>query len=123
MRWAVLGGDAPEAHKQFRDCIFHFRRTGLCVAEAQFESNMTPTPETVALSFTRPGSEFNNEPGGGYYYDGYHVVPRNKRITVPKNMQRAEYLVVSLTIDQAYSNWAVNGYTVVYEDGSERGTV
>ena len=111
LEFSAQHAGSPAQLKHWQAATFHFRKSTFERAEAAFASDLVRTYSYPDLTFTDPSEE------AGW---GVRVIPRNKRILVPREHQRASYLCVGFKINEVRAMWALNGVTVEVETTSER---
>jgi hypothetical protein len=115
--WSAQFAGNAENWKHWREATLHFGTPAFSLGSAIFQCDTNPAELDVDLALggfgVQPWSEFSwAQPGG----------PKNKRAGVPTNCQRSSYLNVGFSLREARSVWKLNGYTLTFEAGSERGT-
>lgn len=107
----------PESWKHYREVVYHFKTPAFSLGNALFYSDLNPAEQEAPMAlggFGDPDWErFPWEQPGG---------PKNKRVPTATKSARVAYLSVGFHIRQAWNQWALAGYTPVYEKGSERET-
>lgn len=110
-KFAPFAPAGPSIRKLFRDCTFHFRRLAARLATALFDTEISSSEASVALT-TRGGYGTTTFTGSAN--------PRNERVGISREHADATQLRVGLRVREAWAQWALNGVSVEYEVGSER---
>ena len=127
VQWAATTLGAPYATKQAREIHFHFRDlrqpvdTVLPGALFSIKTDIVPAGQEIAAWGAAEANTFSTDTTVGPA-----VLPRQFRKLVPQEVQRATYytLGMSMTTLSPGGYWALNGYSIVYDNTSERtGTV
>ena len=127
VQWAATTLGAPHFTKQAREIHFHYRDVRkpnspsdtTIIAEYSIKTDIVAAGQS--FSAWNPTDSFSTAPT-----IGPAVLPRQFRVLVPADVQRAAYYTLGLTArtDALGGYWALNGYSIVFEGTSERtGTV
>lgn len=113
--WTPQFADAASDWKNFRELVLHFRTPAFSLGKAITQADTNPAEilqDMAAGGFgIPPWAAFAwAQPGGA----------KNKRTWVPAEHCRTSYLSVGFYLKEARTQWALNGYTLVVEGGSER---
>ena len=121
VQWAATTLGAPHFTKQARELHVHFREVA---ASTNITSTFSLKTDIVA------GGESVSLPVASAFsltsIIGRPVLPQQKRVLIPQNVQRATYYTLGMiaSTESPGGYWALNGYSIVYEGTSERtGTV
>jgi hypothetical protein len=121
VQWAATTLGAPHFTKQARELHAHFREVA---ASTNITSTFSLKTDIVA------GGESVSLPVASAFsltsIIGRPVLPQQKRVLIPQNVQRATYYTLGMiaSTESPGGYWALNGYSIVFEGTSERtGTV
>ena len=121
VQWAATTLGAPHFTKQARELHVHFREVA---ASTNIASTFSLKTDIVA------GGESVSLPVASAFsltsIIGRPVLPQQKRVLIPQNVQRATYYTLGMiaSTESPGGYWALNGYSIVFEGTSERtGTV
>jgi hypothetical protein len=124
VQWAATTLGAPYATKQAREIHTHFRDVrkkavdGVVWTDAQLNTDIVPSGESF-FPFTEETTGFSSAS-----VIGPSVLPLQFRTLIPQASQRAAYYTLRVILYTLKGYWAMNGYSIVYENTSERtGTV
>lgn len=123
VRWASTTLGTPYATKQAREIHAHFR-------DIRKPAGKAVTPQLIVKTDIVPaGGSINNlwlvsDTFSTTTTIGPSVLPLQFRKLVPQAVQRATYYSLELIMTTLGAYWALNGYSIVFENTSERtGTV
>ena len=123
VQWASTTLGAPYGTKQAREIHAHFR-------DIRKPAGKAVTPQLVVKTDIVPaGGSINNlwlttDVFSTATTIGPAVLPLQFRKLIPQEVQRATYYTLELIMVTLGGYWAMNGYSIVYENTSERtGTV
>lgn len=117
MKYAPASPAGPSIIKQWQQCTLHFRRfTVGNVCTVRFDTEKVPGESSVDAAG-----------GGGFGMDAWGSTPwgspsgpRNRRVGVSQSHTLGTQIRVGLAIREAWAQWALNGYSLEYAQGSER---
>lgn len=115
--WKQVFGDNPAFTRQFSEGLVLFKNTQFNKATLEFVTDFSQTIQETEIVGTFIGSwglfPWGQEPwGGGSLAKGY-------RFYIPANKQFGSYIVPSLTITQAWSNYKNQGLSISFENVSQ----
>lgn len=119
VRWAPLDASNPGIVKQFSEATFLFKNAAFREIDADFDSNFAPGPVDVALLSTGEGG-WGTFPWGSQPWGGQVGGQTAIRTFVPMEKQRAIWINVGLTIEEAFNGFALEGISFVYKPMSTR---
>ena len=111
--WATVVAGDPGALKHFRELKLHFKKDVVWDATMTFATELAPAQAVPLMIQDGPPT-----PGAVGY--GNFTYPTQKRLLVPQQQQRAAYLHLSFSSNQACAFWALNGFSLSFEHTSER---
>lgn len=113
MRWCPITVDNPGILKQFSEVSLFFRDAAFVEIDVNFANNIADGFQTVPVQnkTTNGWGNFSwgNEPWGGSF-GGQAVL----RTYVPREYQRCSWLNLSLTTDQAFTAFSLQGASLIY---------
>lgn len=109
----------PSILKQWREVTFHFRRLFGRAYAALFDTEKVPAESTADFPTGRTEG-YGMQPWGETPYGDEDYGARNVRIGIPREHADSTQLRVGFSVREAQSHWQLNGYSVEYENGSER---
>lgn len=117
VEYATITCGDPTSLKQFRDINTHFRtQLELQKYELLFDTDLTTSESSITAThddFTIPPDPANFE----------NRRPTHDRAQFPQDVQRGSYLHLTFHTHEAGSHWELNGFSLVFENGSERNKV
>lgn len=118
LEWRAVVAPSPADWKHWRSLHLHWRNKSFYKGTAGFRTNWneTQTEESYPLITSPYTWASSNE-----QLVGIPTMPKQSIIPVPTNSTRAAYLRVAWEIREAFALWGINGATLVYEGGSDRG--
>lgn len=115
VKWTPNAGSQPALTKQFRTAHLHFRRLLAEQPVAYFDTEISPEEKAISLAAARGfGAAWGETPFGG------SSTLKNRSAGVPEEHQAATSIRVGFGIREANALWALHGYSLSYEAGSER---
>jgi hypothetical protein len=92
----------------------HFKQADFGTGIVSFQVDNNEIPYSGSTPFV-PGNDYVSNK-----FIGPWEQPQQYRLLVPQNGQRGAYFTFTLTTNEAFAYWALNGFSVVYENTSER---
>lgn len=109
----------PGITKQFREMTFTFRSAAFEQADLEYTTNFTPYPVSGELRSTWVGP-WGGFPWGSLPWGGSLGGQQAIRTLVPLECQRAHWMTVQISIEQAFTSFSFTGLSLVYNKVSER---
>lgn len=114
--WKQVFGDNPAFTRQFSEGLVLFKNTQFNTATLEFVTDFSQTVESTVIAGTFIGSwglfPWGLEPWGGV------SLAKGYRFYVPADKQFGSYIVPSLSITQAWSNYKNQGLSITFENVS-----
>ena len=114
VEYAAIHGDNPGIVHQFPEIAALFRKARFNTATLAFATDMSGYYEDVEIAGSRTGLwglfPWGTEPWGG------NAVSVPIRTLVPLEKQYGTWLRLRFKIRQGYSQWALNGFSIPFED-------
>ncbi len=119
VKWSPIDAENPGILKQFSEITLFFRNAAFSEIEATFSTNISlgeESLEVICKSTTGFGRlPFGVGPWGGAI-GGQNVI----RTYVPREKQRAHWLVLSLRTAEAFTGFSLQGVSLFYNEMSSR---
>lgn len=112
--WATHVFSQPAATKQAREMHMHFKQADFVTGTLTFKVDKNTIPSSGPTPVS-PGSVYSTDK-----FIGPWEQPSQYRVLVPQDAQRGAYFTFTWSTNEARAYWALNGFSVVYENTSER---
>ena len=112
--WATHVFGQPAATKQAREMHMHFKQADFVTGTLTFKVDKNTIPSSGPTPVS-PGSVYSTDK-----FIGPWEQPSQYRVLVPQDAQRGAYFTFTWSTNEARAYWALNGFSVVYENTSER---
>jgi len=112
--WATHVFGQPAATKQAREMHMHFKQADFNTGTLTFKVDKNTIPASGPTPIT-PGSVYSVDK-----FIGPWEQPQQFRVLVPQDAQRGAYFTFTWSTNEAKAYWALNGFSTVYENTSER---
>jgi hypothetical protein len=112
-KWVPFSGGSPKILKQFRDATIHFAKLLCNGIKLVFDNERNYVESEATAQNQGFGASFGEVPFG------QQVGPKNVWASVPQNHAYGSQLRVGFRIREARSIWAINGYSVTWDDVGE----
>jgi len=117
--WAPIDCENPGILKQFSEVSFFFRNAAFTSIDAIFQSNLLVEEATVTVTN-------NSQEGWGEF--GWGLVPWGGvlggqavlRTYVPRNQQRCSWLTISLSTEESFTGFSLQGLSLVFSPMTSR---
>ena len=117
--WAPIDCENPGILKQFSEVSFFFRNAAFTSIDAIFQSNILVEEATVTVTN-------NSQEGWGEF--GWGLVPWGGvlggqavlRTYVPRNQQRCSWLTISLSTEESFTGFSLQGLSLVFSPMTSR---
>lgn len=113
MKWAPITVENPGILKQFSEVSFFFRDAAFEEIDASFSNNIAGGSQTVTI-LNNSGSGWGNFPWGEVPWGGSLGGEAVLRTYVPREYQRCSWLSVSLSTDQAFTAFSLQGASLMF---------
>lgn len=115
--WKQVFGDNPAYERQYPEGVVVFKQTRFNQAVMRFLTDFSQSVSDVTITANSVAfwGLFN---WGGVPF-GSQVLPEKIRFYIPDNKQLGSYIRPSLRVQQAYSNFKLQGLSISYVDISE----
>lgn len=114
-----IAGNNPAVLKQIQECSFIFERTDFDTMEALFLGDFSATLFDVTISPQHFGG-WGTFPWGQAPWGGAITGQQRIRTLVPQDVQRVNWLILTLTTSQAFTTFALEGVSFMFEWMSSR---
>lgn len=112
--WATHVFGQPAATKQAREMHMHFKQADFETGTLTFKVDKNTIPASGPTPVS-PGSVYTTDK-----FIGPWEQPQQYRVLIPQDAQRGAYFTFTWSTNEAKAYWALNGFSVVYENTSER---
>jgi len=112
--WATHVFGQPAATKQAREMHMHFKQADFNTGTLTFKVDKNTIPSSGPTPIT-PGSVYSVDK-----FIGPWEQPQQFRVLVPQDAQRGAYFTFTWSTNEAKAYWALNGFSTIYENTSER---
>jgi hypothetical protein len=119
IQWAPLDCENPGILKQFSEISLFFRNAAFREIDATFSTNIESSGETVMVANVSSSGWGSSSWGmfpWGSPLGGQNVL----RTYVPREKQRASWLILSLRTQEAFTGFSLQGVSIVYNQMSSR---
>jgi hypothetical protein len=116
MTWKQVFGDNPAFVRQFSEGLALFKNTRFNSATLDFVTDFNGSSEPVSILGTGTGL-WGLFPWGSIPWGG-NLLPSGIRFYIPQNKQLGSFIVPTLTIKQAFSNFKFQGLALTYNNVS-----
>jgi len=114
-----ISGDNPGMMKHFRETSFLFANADFTVATATFFSDFSVNAYSTPIRASRFGG-WGTFPWGTVPWGGFVAGQQRVRTLVPMGAQRCNWLLIKLSLSQAFTSLSLQGWSVMFEWQSER---
>lgn len=112
--WATHVFSQPAATKQAREMHMHFKQADFNTGTLTFKVDKNTIPSSGPTPIS-PGSVYSTDK-----FIGPWEQPQQYRVLIPQDAQRGAYFTFTWSTNEAFAYWSLNGFSVVYENTSER---
>ncbi len=120
IKWTPIDAENPGILKQFSECTFFFKNAAFREIDAGFSSNISPNEETVTIENFSGVGQWGNFPWGDQPWGGSLGGSAPLRTYVPRDKQRSSWLGISLTTNEAFTGFSLQGVSIVFNPMSTR---
>lgn len=117
--WKQVFADNPAFARQYSEGIILFKNTRFATATLFFETDYSNSDSSCTIS----GAGITPNLWGRFAWGsppwGALQLPQNIRFLLPQDKQLGSYVIPSLEIRQAYSNWLLQGLAISYRNISQ----
>jgi hypothetical protein len=119
IQWAPIDAENPGILKQFSECSFFFRNAAFRTIDSSFSSNILVDVVDVPLTnlTIRGWGEFG---WGEAPWGGALGQPAVIRTYVPPNQQRCSWLTISLSTEEAFTGFSLQGVSLMFTPMTSR---
>jgi len=118
VKWVPIVADNPGVTKSFHTTQLIFKQDFTGTGYVTYESDLSPSVETVALQGSEIGAWGLFSWGSALW--GGEPQKRPLRQWVPRSKQRSSQLTIGFTHSFAFTGWQLQGLSVHFEGGSEK---
>ena len=119
VQWVPFTGQNPGITKHFREVSFLFKEDIIVKAVAAFSSDISGSFEDVELLAATSGVAWGLYPWGGAPWGGSSQ-KRGVRTYVPRRKQRGAQMNIQFKNKIGYTQFKLNGLSIMYNEMSER---
>ena len=112
--WATHVFGQPAATKQAREMHMHFKQADFETGTLTFKVDKNTIPASGPTPVS-PGSVYTTDK-----FIGPWEQPQQYRVLIPQDAQRGAYFTFTWSTNEAKAYWALNGFSTIYENTSER---
>jgi hypothetical protein len=120
IQWAPIDAENPGILKQFSEVTFAFRNAAFREITASFGSNILNDIVTVDIVNNAAQDGWGNFGWGLQPWGGIPGGQAVLRTYVPRDQQRASWMYLGLTTQQAFTGFSLQGVSVVFNPMSTR---
>lgn len=113
-------GTSPGIMKHWADCSMIFKSTSFTTMELGFQADTTNDIRTVTLTPPPGAGGWGTFPWGSLPWGGSVSTKARLRTSVPKQAMRSNWLSVSGTLNEAFTDFSVAGIAFTYGNMSSR---
>lgn len=120
IEWAPIDTDNPGILKQFCECTFFFRNAVFDEIIAGFTSNISLNTKEVTITNQNNSGAWGVFKWGAQPWGGSPGGQTILRTYIPREKQRASWLGITLTTNQAFTGFSLQGISVIFNPMSSR---
>lgn len=119
LRWSPIDVENPGILKQFSEVSLFFRNAAFREIDATFSSNIAPGLKVVPIINISPIG-FGRLPWGGFPWGSPLGGQSALRTYVPADKQRGNWLTLSLSTNEAFTGFSLQGVSLIFNQMSSR---
>jgi len=120
IQWAPIDAENPGILKQFSELTLAFRNAAFQSIRTEFKSNIIQAGQTVTIINNSPVLGWGNFPWGEAPWGGELGGAAVLRTYVPRDIQRASWITLSLQTQEAFTGFSLQGVSIIYNPMSSR---
>jgi len=120
IQWSPIDADNPGLLKQFSELSLFFRNAVFSEVDVGFNSNISPSTVIVPLPNQNNTGAWGGFPWGAAAWGGSPGGQTVIRTYVPREKQRCSWLGVTLTTNEAFTGFSLQGVSLIYNTMSSR---
>lgn len=120
IQWAPIDCENPGILKQFSEISLFFRNAAFREIDAGFSSNVSIGNLVVPLTKTNASGGWGNFPWGEEPWGGALAGQAVLRTYVPREKQRASWIVINLRTQEAFTGFSLQGISLIFNSMSSR---
>lgn len=120
IKWSPIDVENPGILKQFSEVTFFFRNAIFREIDATFVSNISLDDAVVPITNQNNSNAWGVPAWGTFAWGGALGGETVLRTYVPREKQRASWLGLSLTTNQAFTAFSLQGVSIIYNPMSTR---
>lgn len=117
--WAPIDVDNPGILKQFSEISLFFRNAAFREIDATFATNVSLSDETVLVA-NISSNGWGLQAWGGFPWGGQPGGQSVLRTYVPREKQRAHWLILTLSTAQAFTGFSLQGVSLIFNNMTSR---
>lgn len=119
IQWAPIDCENPGLLKQFSEISLFFRNAAFREIAATFSTNVSLGDETVFIENVSANG-WGQPPWGNFPWGSPLGGQNTLRTYVPRSKQRASWLILSLTTEEAFTGFSLQGVSLIFGVMSSR---
>lgn len=120
IQWAPIDTENPGILKQYSEVSFFFKNAVFSEIDAAFSSNVSIADEVVPIINQNLGGTWGGFPWGTAVWGGSPGGQTVLRTYVPREKQRASWIAIKLTTDEAFTGFSLQGMSIFFNPMSPR---
>lgn len=120
VQWAPIDAENAGILKQFSELTLAFRNAAFQSIKAEFRTNVVNSPQNLQITNNSPVLGWGNFAWGTVPWGGELGGAAVLRTYVPRTMQRASWLTLSLETQEAFTGFSLQGVSIIYNPMSTR---